>query len=75
VTLNSIDWLSSRTVPVAVISQEPFLGQLHWPLLYSLFAPLKSPALAKSLLEISLSVGGVPAAANPKKFTIFNNHQ
>jgi len=26
VTLNSIDWLSSRAVPVAVISQEPFLG-------------------------------------------------
>src|SRR5215475_15611452 len=44
VTLNSMDWLSSRTVPVAVISQEPFLGtQLYWPLLYSLFALLKRP--------------------------------
>src|SRR5215470_7475196 len=44
VTLNSMDWLSSRTVPVAVISQEPFLGtQEYWPLLYSLFVLLKRP--------------------------------
>src|SRR5262249_30389434 len=50
VTLNSMDWLSSRTVSVAVISQEPFLGtQQYWALLYSFFAPLKRPRNGFSL--------------------------
>jgi hypothetical protein len=77
VTLNSMDWLSSRTVPVAVISQEPFLGtQETLALLYSLFALLKSPDHAITLWKYrvwcGLFGGHAKRHTNPQPQTINN---
>src|SRR5262249_24672057 len=79
VTLNSMDWLSSRAVPVAVISQEPFLGtQLYWPLLYSLFASLKRPRHEFALwkwLEMWRDPKPDSTQNWARKFTVSNTQQ
>jgi hypothetical protein len=71
-----MEWLSSRAVPVAVISLEPFLGtQQALALLYSLFERLKSAVTGFALweiVEILRLAKYLQKTKNSKKFTDSN---
>src|SRR5215475_399790 len=70
-----MDWLSSRTVPVAVISQEPFLGtQQYCALLYSLFALLKRPRNESALWKW-LEMWRAPVSYNAQKLVKNPQHE